>query len=168
MIKGIQVVFCLLSTLTLTACGQEMTKNARDAVLTPPTHAQVALSAQTTACLQAYGVSYERLAAQFRLFQAAVKKDNPSEASTLISYPLRVNVIKNGQHMSQFIKNTAQLTMGWPKLLNASVKQKILAAESDRHHMICNDMGIGFADGLVWFYGDHNAQIDVLNAIVSI
>jgi len=161
-----KIALCVLSLCVLTACNKNAADEVSRAVATTPAHATVALSAQTKTCLKEYGVSYEQLAAQFALFQAALQKDSPSEASALISYPLRVNLIKNGQHVSKVIKNTAQFTMRWPQLFSDGVKQKILAAHAeDSNQMICNDLGIGFADGLVWFYGDSSAQIYVVNNI---
>lgn len=131
-----------------------------------PTAASASLSTQTKNCLKEYDVSYEQLAHQFALFQTAVQQDNPGEAAPLISYPLRVNFIKNNQHMSHSIKNTAQLTIRWRNLMNPAVKQKILAANSQgSQQIICNDQGIGFADGAVWFFGDSSAQLYVINNI---
>lgn len=157
-----QILASLLLSALLVGCHKnppnEMTVASAPAPVSTP------LSTQTKNCLKGYGVSYEQLAHQFALFQTAVQQDNPSEAAALISYPLRVNFIKNNQHMSHSINNTAQLTIKWPNLLSPAVKQKILAAHGeDSEQMICNDQGIGFADGAVWFFGDSSAQIYVIN-----
>ena len=160
------IVLCALSLCMLTACEKNVSHEVSNKMVAPPVNTSAPLSDQTKTCLKEYGVSYDQLAAQFALFQAALQKDSPSEASELISYPLRVNSIKNNQHVSRSIKNTAQFTMRWPQLFNLSVKQKILAAHGeDSNQMICNDLGIGFADGAVWFYGDSKAQIYVINNI---
>lgn len=160
-----KIVLCSLFLCTLVACQKNVSLDTRD-YGAAPTHLSVPLSAQTKKCLKEYHVSYETLAAQFALFQTALQNDHSSDALVLVKFPLRVNLIKNNQHVSNSIESTTQFSKFWPQLFNSPAKQKILAAHGeDSNQMICNDLGIGFANGLVWFYGDSKAQIYVINNI---
>jgi hypothetical protein len=117
-------------------------------------------------CLRDDGVSYEQLAAAFSQFQAALQNNDANKAAALIHYPLRVNFVENKKHVSRSVKNVAQFVQEWPGLISASVQQKIIKTNGqDSNQMICNWQGIGFADGALWFFGDHSAKIYVINDI---
>lgn len=84
--------------------------------------------------------------------QTAVKTNNKAAAANLMTYPLRINEMKNGKVIHRKIKNEKEFIRQYDSLLTDAIKKSIL--KSTVKDSISNYQGIGIVDGKLWLVND--------------